>query len=159
MIENIERFTQLQENLAYQIDYTANFNRSFRREFQMKYISKDISPDEFAILYAITNVPDITQSELAKLLFKGKAHIGKILNDMETRGIIKRAAETRGNIIIKRNIITPVGAEIYEKGNKEFQRIKSIMKKEFSDDDIKQFILYLRKFREVLNSIVDVKLK
>ena len=94
MIKNIERFTQLQENLAYQIDYTANFNRSFRREFQMKYISKDISPDEFAILYAITNVPDITQSELAKLLFKGKAHIGKILNDMETRGIIKRAAET-----------------------------------------------------------------
>lgn len=34
MEENYPTFKELEENLAYQIDYTANFNKSFRREFQ-----------------------------------------------------------------------------------------------------------------------------
>ncbi len=159
MIEDFEKFKELQKNISYQIDYTANFNRSFRREFQMQYISKDITPDEFAILYALNFVPDISQSELAKLLFKGKAHVGKILNEMEVRGLIRRIADTRDNIIIKRNEMTPAGKELFAKGHKEFDRIKEEMQKEFTDEDRKKFIEYLKKFRKVLNSMVDVKLK
>ena len=159
MIEDFEKFKELQKNISYQIDYTANFNRSFRREFQMQYISKDITPDEFAILYALHFVPDISQSELAKLLFKGKAHVGKILNEMETRGLIRRIADTRDNIIIKRNEMTTEGIKLFEKGYKEFNRMRIAMQKEFSDEDRKKFIEYLKKFRKVLNSIVDVKLK
>ena len=125
MIKNNTKFTQLEDNLAFQIDYTANFNKSFRREFQLKYIGNEVTPDEFAILYALTFEPDISQSELASLLFKGKAHVGKILNDMENRGLIVRIADTRNNIIIKRNEITPKGQEIFSRGHKEFEKIKT----------------------------------
>lgn len=159
MIDELERFTELKNNISYQIDYTSNYNKSFRREFQAQFLGNDITPDEFAILYAINFVPDISQSELGKLLFKGKAHVGKILNDMETRGIIKRVADTRDNIIIKRNEITPKGQEIFLQGHKEFEHIKEVMRKEFSDEDRKQFIEYLKKFRKVLSTMVDVKLK
>ena len=92
---------QLDDNLAFQIDYTANYNKSFRREFQAQFIGGCETPDEFTILYALHLHPDISQSELAKFLFKGKAHIGKILNEMEERGLIKRIADTRDNIIIE----------------------------------------------------------
>lgn len=98
---------ELDDNLAFQIDYTANYTKSFRREFQAQFIGGCETPDEFTILYALHLHPDISQSELAKILFKGKAHIGKILNEMEERGLIKRIADTRDNIIIKRNEITP----------------------------------------------------
>ncbi len=159
MIKNNTKFTQLEDNLAFQIDYTANFNKSFRREFQLKYIGNEVTPDEFAILYALTFEPDISQSELASLLFKGKAHVGKILNDMENRGLIVRIADTRNNIIIKRNKITPKGQEIFSRGHKEFEKIKTAMMREFSEEEKQQFITFLKKYRNGLSSIVDVKLK
>lgn len=159
MIKNNTKFTQLEDNLAFQIDYTANFNKSFRREFQLKYIGNEVTPDEFAILYALTFEPDISQSELASLLFKGKAHVGKILNDMENRGLIVRIADTRNNIIIKRNEITPKGQKIFSRGHKEFEKIKTAMMREFSEEEKQQFITFLKKYRNALSSIVDVKLK
>lgn len=153
------KYTELDNHLPYQIDYTANFNKSFRREFHTKFVSNEITADELVIFYAIYNDAKISQSELAKFLFKGKAHVGKILNDMESRGLIKRTADTRDNIIIKRNEITPKGMKIFEKGYLEGLKIKERMKQEFSQDDMIQFISYLKRYRKVLNSIVDVKLK
>ena len=153
------KYTEIDDHLPYQIDYTANFNKSFRREYQTKFVSYKITADELVIFYAIYYDPKISQSELAKFLFKGKAHVGKILNDMESRGLIKRTAATRDNIIIKRNDITPKGMKIFEKGYHEGLKIKEKMKQEFSQDDIIQFISYLKRYRKVLNSIVDVKLK
>ncbi len=159
MKKNTERFQNFDDHLAYQIDYTSNFNKSFRREFQAKYIDKNITPDEFTILYTISFIPNISQSELATLLFKGKAHVGKILNDMEEKGLIKRYAETRGNMIVKRNEITPKGSEIFKIGHKEFENVKSIMNKHFSKDELQLFINFLKRYRDILETLVDVKLK
>ena len=159
MKENYPTFKELEENLAYQIDYTANFNKSFRREFQAQKIAEGCSPDEFTILYALHFDPDISQSELAKLLFKGKAHVGKMLNEMESRGLIKRVADTRNNIIIKRSVVTKKGLEIFEKGHKEFLKIKEKIHENFSKEEMGQFINYLKKFRQIISTIVDVKLK
>lgn len=159
MKENNPTFKELDTNLAYQIDYTANFNKSFRREFHAQKVTECCSPDEFTILYALHFDPNISQSDLAKLLFKGKAHIGKILNDMESRGLIKRVADTRNNIIIKRSVVTKKGIEIFEKGHKEFSKVRETINQNFTTKEMEQFISYLKKFRQVVSTIVDVKLK
>lgn len=152
-------YKTLEEHLPYQIDFTANFNKSFRREHQAQFISTEVTADELAILFILKYEPDATQSEMAKFLFKGKAHVGKILNDMEKRGYIKRIADTRDNIIVKRNEITPKGLKICEKGSAEGEKIQQKMNEEFSKEDIDNLISYLKRYRKVLNSIVDVKLK
>lgn len=159
MTENPNHLNILETNLPYQIEYTANFNKSFRREFQSRFIGNDVTPDEFSILYAITNIPDISQSEIATLLFKGKAHVGKILNDMESRGIIKRIADTKNNIMIKKNILTDKGKAIFEKGDIEIEKVQKLMEKEFTKQELDKFINYLKKYRQIQSSIVDVKLK
>lgn len=158
MISN-EAYKTLEEHLPYQIDYTANFNKSFRREHQAQFISSELTADELAILLILKWEPDATQSELAKFLFKGKAHVGKILNDMEQRGYIERIADTRDNIIIKRNKITEKGVEICTKGYAEGKKIQQKINEEFSNKELDQFISYLKRYQSVLNSIVDVKLK
>lgn len=159
MINNSLDIEELEHNLAYQIDFTANYNKSFRREFHLEYIKECSTPDEFAILYAIHYTPDISQSELAKLLFKGKAHVGKILNEMEARGLIKRIADTKNNMIIKRNEITPKGEQIFKAGNIEFLKVKEKIYKEYTPKEVMEFIKYLKKYREILSTFVDVKLK
>lgn len=159
MTKNANYLDLLENNLPYQIEYTANFNKSFRREFQARFIGDEVTPDEFSILYAITNVPDISQSEIATLLFKGKAHVGKILNDMETRGIIKRIADTKNNIMIKKNILTDKGKAIFAKGDVEINKVRDLMEHEFTPQELDKFIYYLKKYRQIQSSIVDVKLK
>lgn len=159
MTKNANHLNLLEKNLPYQIEYTANFNKSFRREFQARFIGDEVTPDEFSILYAITNVPDISQSEIATLLFKGKAHVGKILNDMETRGIIKRIADTKNNIMIKKNILTDKGKAIFAKGDVEINKVRDLMEHEFTPQELDKFIYYLKKYRQIQSSIVDVKLK
>ncbi len=158
MIET-DKIIPLDEYLPYQIDYTANFNKSFRREFQAQYVSTEITADEMSILYCIYFKPQISQSEMAKFLFKGKAHVGKILNDMESRELITRVADTRNNMIIKRNEITKKGKAFLEKGFNESEKVRKKMEHEFTKEDIDTFISYLKRYQKVLNSLVDVKLK
>lgn len=50
---------------------------------------------------------------------------------MESRGLIKRVADTRNNIIIKRSIITPKGTNIFKMGHKEFLKIKEKIQENF----------------------------
>ena len=78
---------------------------------------------------------------------------------MEERGLIKRIADTKNNIIIKRNEVTQQGQKIFKKGNAEFLKIKDKIYQEFSEEDLKHFIKYLKKYREIISTIVDVKLK
>lgn len=155
MIKNNLVVDALKKTLPFQILYTANFQKAFRRKFHKNSIHKDISPDIFSILYFINCNPDITQIELAQILFKGKAHVGKILNEMEKLEYIKR--EQHGKLI--KNIILPKGEKLHNKAFKEFAKMKNIINSNFTTEEINQFIEYLVRYRETLEKIVDVKLK
>jgi len=145
--------------LPYQISYTSNYNNSFRREFQVSHISSDIGSDEFAILMLIDLAPNISQTDIAKYLFKGKAHVGKMLNDMESKGYLKRVVDTRDNVMIKKSIMTEKAKKYLEYGKQKSLIIEDRMQKEFTEEEVKEFISYLKRFRGVLSSLVDVKLK
>lgn len=145
---------KLKKTLTFQLVYTANFQKSFRRIFH-ENINKEISPDIFSILYFITYNPDITQIEIAKILFKGKAHVGKILNEMENMELIKR--QHNGKFI--KNIILPKGKILHQKAFQEFLKMKQALKMEFTEEETNKFLEFLIRYRKVLGEIVDVKLK
>ncbi len=148
----------LNENLPYQIDFTANFNKAFKRKFHATYMDAQTTADEFAILGMLNDAPGISQIKMGKCLFKGKAHVGKMLSDMESRGLLEREIKEDGSSAINR--VTPKGRKIFENGIKTIKKnIHSKMKVEFSEDEIKQFMSYLKRYRAVLSSIVDVSLK
>lgn len=155
MIEPEPFEEDFQNSLTFQILYTANLHKTFRRRFQRKFISEEISPDVTSILYFTKCEPDITQAELARRLFKGKAHLGKILNEMEKQGLIKR--EYHNNSI--KNIILPKGEELHQKAYKEFKRMKTLINKTFTKEEKEQFLSLISRYRSLLNSLIDVKLK
>lgn len=148
---------KLENSLAFQIDYTSNFNKSFRRAFHKKFMNSNISMDELAILFLINIRPDITQAALARYMFKGKAHVGKILNIMEEKGLIKRKYIEHSNTT--KNIITKKGNDILKQGQKDIENIEKKTKDMFSLQELEQFFEYLKKYRKLLESIVEVKIK
>ena len=78
---------------------------------------------------------------------------------MERNGYIKRVVDTKNNIMIKKNIMTEKALKQLELGKVKSKIIEDKMKSEFSKEEELQFISYLKRFRKVLDSIVDVKLK
>ena len=148
---------KLENSLAFQIDYTSNFNKSFRRAFHKKFMNSNISMDELAILFLINIRPDITQAALARYMFKGKAHVGKILNIMEEKGLIKRKYIEHSNTT--NNTITKKGNDIVKQGQKDIENIEKKTKDMFSLQELEQFFEYLKKYIKLLESIVEVKIK
>ncbi len=146
-----------EEDITFQIDYTAKFNKSFRRRFSAKYIDEHLMPDEFAIIYFVSLKPDISQTLLAKYLFKGKAHVGKILKEMEQKGFIRRTAGKKSSSA--KIILLPKAKEIYERGMKETKNMRERYEKEFSKEEIAQFLNFLKRYRNILGSFIEVDLK
>ena len=127
------------ENLTYQIDYTAHFNRTFRRKFHKIYMNNAITADEFLILALLENEPNISQTKMGTILFKGKAHVGKILNEMENKGFIERSFKPDNNTPI--NKVTAKGKEIFEKDIKKIgEIIVPKMDEEFTQEEIDQHV-------------------
>lgn len=144
-------------SLPFQIDYTSKFNNTFRRKFHEQFMDKETSPDEFAILGFLVNEPNISQNRIGKILFKGKAHIGKILHEMERKRLITRELLSNNSF---KNIVTPKGKQIFECGIDTIEKnIVAKFKKEFSTEEHELFIKFLERYRNVMKSIVDVKLK
>ncbi len=155
-MKNINSITdELKQDITFQLVYTGNFLKSFRRIFHTKFVHKELHPDIFSILFFITCNPSITQAEIARILFKGKAHVGKILNEMERLEIIKR--EHNGKLI--KNIILPKGEELHKKAFKEVMKTQSAIYNEFTPEEVKQFTEFITRYRNVLGKFVDIKLK
>ena len=152
-----ESNTNFEDNITFQIDYTANFNKSFRRRFIAAFIDSDLTPDEFSIIYFVSLEPNISQTALAKYLFRGKAHIGKILKEMEQKKLIKRVVSKHSSAA--KIVLLAKAKQIYEKGVKVTENLRQRYENEFSEEEIKQFLHFLKRYREMLSSLIEVDLK
>ena len=81
------------DNVFYKLDQTARVAELMARNCYKFYQDSDkpiLDLDEFKILSHIMDAPNLSQSDISKLVYKGKAHVGKILNGLESKHYIKR---------------------------------------------------------------------
>ena len=103
--------------------------------------------DEFKILSHILENPELSQSDIAKLVYKVKAHIGKILSEMEKKGYITRNISTHNNIMVKRTALTEMGEKLYHETDIAFKKLADDTLAEFSKEEIDIFLHLLDKFK------------
>lgn len=128
------------DNVFYKLDQTARVAELMARNCYKMYQDTDkpiLDLDEFKILSHIMDDPNLSQSDIGKLVYKGKAHVGKILNELEKKNYIKRDLTTRNNIIIKHTVITAQGKDIYFYTDERFKEINQNIKKLFSEEELK----------------------
>lgn len=128
------------DNVFYKLDQTARVAELMARNCYKMYQDTDkpiLDLDEFKILSHIMDDPNLSQSDIGKLVYKGKAHVGKILNELEKKNYIKRDLTTRNNIIIKHTVITEQGKDIYFYTDERFKEINQNIKKLFSEEELK----------------------
>ena len=136
------------EGLPYKLAETARISELMARSYYKNYVKSILDLEEFIILSHILSNPDLSQSDLSKLVYKGKAHVGKILNDMEQKGYITRIVSTHNNMMIKRTSLTEQGKKLYDETNEAFRQLGKRVLAEFSDSEIEEFIYLLEKLLE-----------
>jgi len=129
---------------------TARVSDLLARNFYKSRITDKISmfePYEYIIMANIKKYPDLSQAELSKLVYKGKAHMGKILNEMERKNYIKRVLNTKDNMMVKHTVITPYGMKLFQKTETIFKDMEAGILDVFTPAEITEFERLLDKLR------------
>lgn len=140
------------DSLPFKLEQTARVGELLGRSYYKKYANKKniLELDEFVILSYIKENPNSSQAEISKKFLKGKAHIGKILNDMEQKGFILRSADIKNGIMVKRSIITKLGEKVYEETDNGYRILAKKTLGYLSEEEIKTFTYLLDKYRNIL---------
>lgn len=143
------------ESVPYKLAETCRISELMARNYYKDFVIGEkclLDLDEFKILAHIISNPNLSQSDISKLVYKGKAHVGKILNEMEQKGYIKRVLSTNKNMMVKHTVLTEYGEKLYNETNEMFRKLGSNVLDPFSDKEIETFLYLLEKFK---NSILE----
>lgn len=138
------------QGVPYKIAETARISELVARNYYKNYVKgvkSILELDEFRILSHIIANPDLSQSDISKLVYKGKAHVGKILTDMEQKGFITRILTTHNNMMVKQTALTEYGKKLYHETDEAFRQLSDTVLSKFSDKEIQDFLYLLDKFK------------
>ncbi len=140
------------DSLPFKLEQTARVGELLGRSYYKEYANKKniLELDEFVILSYIKKNPNSSQADISKKFLKGKAHIGKILNNMEQKGFILRSADIKNGIMVKRSIITKLGEKVYEETDNGYRILAKKTLGYLSEEEIKTFTYLLDKYRSIL---------
>ena len=134
----------------FKLECTAKIcERYFMQMFKKKFASMGITQGEFCVMDTIVRSPEISQIELARLLFKGRAHITQMLNSLEEKGFIKRINETKNGRQVRKTSLTKYGEQIYNSICLDIDKNLNHMTKFFEGNDEK-LISYLDEIKNII---------
>ena len=146
------------ECLPYEIEKTARLLQISAKYIFNNKIKCDITHDEFVILDTLINNPGISQSDLSKLVLKGRSHTSKILSSLEKKEYITRTQSTKNGKMIYLMTITKKDLKLYEEVKMYLYDVIVLWEKEFKDTSV--LIDELRRVQKlVLESIGDISLE
>jgi len=138
------------------MDYELNSSISFRLSrvasvlhagFSKCLEEYDIAPEQFGTLRIVSEDGDITQSEIAEVLAKGKPTVSRALDALEKKGLITRESNQEDRRV-KPIRLTPKGQEVLDKVIPRAKQFNEAIKARLSPGEIETF------FR-VLDTIVE----
>lgn len=138
------------ECVLYKLDETARILELMSRTYYKNHVNDEyciLDIEEFKILSHIIMNPNLSQSDIAKLVYKGKAHVGKMLQDMEEKGYIKRIVSMKNNMMVKHTVLTEFGEQVYKETDDRFYNIRNYILEGFDDEDIETLYKSLTKIQ------------
>lgn len=143
----------------YKLEYTARVcARYFSLFFKENFSHLDITQGEYEVMDTIVRTPEISQIDLARMLFKGRSHVTQILNSLEAKNYIKRMDVVSNGRKIRRTELTDKGENIYNqiKSFSESRRKFSKMCEYFEEKE-DTFVGILSEIQQILTEGETVK--
>lgn len=134
----------------YKMECTARIcERYFSRVFKKQFANLGITQGELCLLDTVVRSPELSQIELARLLYKGRAHITQMMNSLEAKGLITRINKVKNGRQIRCTLLTQEGERVYkiicDGMDERFERMTK-----FFDGKEETFIEFLENIKEII---------
>lgn len=146
------------ESFYYQIKLTEKLIKIWCKQIE-ESLDLPVTIDEMTTLSIIKeNDGNIHQRDLAQMIFKDRANTGKLLNNLEEKGLITRVDATKNKRQAKIINVTDKGDEIIAMFREEIEPLFEKLKERTSEDDriiVKQ---YLQNVRDVITESIELNI-
>ncbi len=111
---------------------------------RMALAGLNLTPVQYAALCAIRNHPGIDQATVAGLVAYDRATLGKVIDRLDTRGLVRRTT-SRSDRRAKALTLTAEGAQLVAEARCEVEALQSDILAGLDDEETETFVALLRK--------------
>ena len=141
---------KLANTLICNIEQVARLGRHSASKFFDKNSNLSVSFNDFLILEALFDNPDIHQRNLAKILVRSVANLSRELDRLEKRGLVERTVDVKDRRTVKTLKLSEAGQQVYQKACetcvKQVENIENV----FTQKEYETFMNYLFKLKNRL---------
>ena len=141
---------KLADTLICNIEQVARLGRHSASKFFDKNSNLSVSFNDFLILEALFDNPDIHQRNLAKILVRSVANLSRELDRLEKRGLVERTVDVKNRRTVKTLKLSEAGQQVYQKACetcvKQVENIENV----FTQKEYETFMNYLFKLKNRL---------
>jgi DNA-binding MarR family transcriptional regulator len=117
------------------------------RHFTETFTDLELTQKQVSVLWLVDDHPDISQSNLAKLMRMDRATTMAIVNRLEARGYLERSAVKADKRKQALNL-TDEGRNILQVAKNAIREHEEWLKSRFTDDEVRQLIEMLSRIHE-----------
>ena len=141
---------KLANTLICNIEQVARLGRHSASKFFDKNSNLSVSFNDFLILEALFDNPNIHQRNLAKILVRSVANLSRELDRLEKRGLVERTVDVKDRRTVKTLKLSEAGQQVYQKACetcvKQVENIENV----FTQKEYETFMNYLFKLKNRL---------
>ena len=152
MTTNSKHFT---DTIFYQVELTARYTKMLGMQLFGK-LGVGLTIDEFSALDTISANEALCQRDLAKLILKDRANTGKLLDALESKGLVKRDLAVKNNRPVKIVSITDEGVKMYKEIYSKLEPHHKVVKERIANTDLEKLGELLRDLRDILEDTIDI---
>lgn len=152
MISGTKHFTN---TIFYQVELTARYTKMLGTQLFGR-LGVGLTPEEFAALDSISANNELCQRDLAKLILKDRANTGKLLDSLETKGLITRELTVKNNRPVKIIKITEQGENLYSEVYAKLIPHHKVVEEKIANTDLERVGELLKELREILEDSIDI---
>ena len=149
-----EHFT---DTIFYQIELTAKYCKLLGQQV-FEQCKTGISVEEYAVLDTILSNGELCQRDLAKLILKDRANTGKLLDILESKGLIERRLSTKNNRPVKLIELTDAGKDKMVDAVSKIRPHYAKVKEKIANSDLAKVKDLLKELRRMLNDTINIQI-
>ncbi len=145
------------DTIFYQIELTAKYCKLLGQQVFEQY-NVDITVDEYSILDCLICNKNMCQRDLAKMILKDRANTGKLLDTLESKGLITRKLAIKNNRPVKIIEVTKEGRDKVEDAANKIRPNYLSIKEKIANSDVARVRDLLKELRDMLNDTLKIQI-
>lgn len=121
-----------------------------------KKLKSNVTIDQALLLNGLILFENITQQELADMLYKDKSNLSRMIDGLAAKGLIKTSLDLKDNRAVKRLEITDKGRDLIKKIMPYAYKLHDIVFEGINKDEIEIVKKVMKQIRTNLNREVEL---